>query len=146
MSAAGEVRLYMALQRAAHAFKKQADSALMGAADLTTAQSAVLVVINAEDGATQRSVALALGLNESAVTAMTRKLVERGLIERSRSKSDARAWSLGLTAAGEAALAAVAAPFSALNERVDSALGPDEVKALGALLTALTNAFDTGTT
>lgn len=141
MSAAGEVRLYMALQKAAHAFKKRADNALMAAADLTTAQSAVLVVINAEEGATQRSVASALGLNESAVTAMTRKLMSRGLIKRSRSEADARAWSLQLTTQGEVALAATAAPFTTLNEHIDTEMGIEAVKLLSAQLDRLTKSL-----
>lgn len=143
MSAAGEVRLYMALQKAAHAFKKKADAALLVAADLTTAQSAVLVAIYAEDGATQRSVAHALGLNESAVTAMIRKLIDREFIFRERSKSDARAWSLSLTADGEKALKAVTGPFTGLNSSIDEALGTADVKVLGHLLASLTQALST---
>lgn len=141
MSAAGDVRLYMVLQKAAHAFKKHADAALMAAADLTTAQSAVLVVINSKQEATQRSVADALGLNESAVTAMARKLMSRGLIERRRSETDARAWSLRLTSEGKSALAEVADPFSGLNNKVDEALGSEEVIVLGKLLSTLTEAL-----
>lgn len=141
MSAAGEVRLYMALQKAAHAFKKRADNDLMAAADLTTAQSAVLVVINAEEGATQRSVASALSLNESAVTAMIRKLMGRGLIDRQRSTRDARAWSLQLTKKGEVALAATAAPFTKLNEHIDTEMGMEAVKQLAAQLGMLTKSL-----
>ncbi|MBO6504769.1 MAG: winged helix-turn-helix transcriptional regulator [Kordiimonadaceae bacterium] len=141
MSAAGDVRLYMALQKAAHAFKKRADAALLVAADLTTAQSAVLVAIYAEEGATQRTVALALGLNESALTAMIRKLINRELIVRERSKADARAWSLGLTESGRKALAAVSDPFSRINDRIDKAMGPSDVRELGRLLSSLTEAL-----
>lgn len=143
MTAAGEVRLYMTLQKAAHALKKKADAALLEAADMTTAQAAVLVAIRAQKGATQRSVAEALGLNESAVTAMIRKLVERGLVSRSRSQVDARAWSLALTPEGDATLNATRGPFEALNQTLDEELGPESVRFLALQLEQLSKVLRT---
>ena len=141
MTVAGEVRLYMALQKAAHAFKKRADLALIETAGLTTAQAAVMAAIRNKSGATQRSVANALGLNESAVTAMIRKLMARKLIERRRSDRDARAWSLELSEEGEKLLAATGKPFGALNQALDESLGPDAIRQLSAKLDAITLAL-----
>jgi DNA-binding MarR family transcriptional regulator len=42
----------------------------------------------------QRSVAKQLGLKESALTAMTNRLVSLGLLERKRDAADVRAWQL----------------------------------------------------
>lgn len=146
MSAAGDVKLYMTLQKAAHVLRKRADQTLLEAAGLTTAQAAVLVVIHSEDGlATQRTIARALGLNESAITAMVTRLIAGKMIEKTRSKTDRRAWSLALTFEGERALSATRAPFEALNNEMDSAIGPKGIAALQRRLAELTDALSART-
>lgn len=141
MTTAGDVRLYMTLQKAAHALKKSADQALLDAADLTTAQAAVLVVVKANKQATQRLLAEQLGLNESAVTAMARRLIARGLLTRTRCETDGRAWALSLSRQGEQALAAVTKPFDGINRKIDEALGPDDVLYLTDTLAVLIKVF-----
>lgn len=141
MTTAGDVRLYMTLQKAAHALKKSADQALLDAADLTTAQAAVLVVVKSNKQATQRLLAEQLGLNESAVTAMARRLIARDLLTRTRSETDGRAWALSLSRQGEQALAAVTKPFDGINRKIDEALGPDDVEKLAAALTLVASCF-----
>ncbi len=141
MTTAGDVRLYMTLQKAAHALKKSADQALLDAADLTTAQAAVLVVVKSNKQATQRLLAEQLGLNESAVTAMARRLITRGLLTRTRSETDGRAWALSLSEQGEQVLVAVAKPFDDINEKIDQVLGPAGILYLADTLVTLDKAF-----
>ena len=136
-------RFYHALQIAAHRLQKQADQALMEAAGISTAQSAVLVIISGSPGLRQNQVAALLGLNESAVTAMVTRLLKLGLLARTRSAEDSRAWELTVTAEGEAALKAIEAPFAAVNALIDEVLG-DEVGPLAARLSALSARLATG--
>lgn len=136
-------RFYHALQIAAHRLQKQADQALMEAAGISTAQSAVLVIVSASPGLRQNQVAALLGLNESAVTAMVTRLLKLGLLSRTRSAEDSRAWELSITAEGEAALKAIEAPFAAVNALIDDVLG-DGVDPLAARLTALSARLATG--
>ncbi len=145
MTSAGDVRLYMTLQKAAHTVKKAADQALLEAADLTTAQAAVLAVVHARKHVTQRQIADALGLNESAVTAMVRRLLARGLLVRERSQTDGRAWTLALSNTGENAVAAIRAPFQGINEKIDASLGYDDVRRLASMLTCLADSFSAAT-
>jgi len=136
-------RFYHALQIAAHRLQKQADLAVSGAAGISTAQSAVLAVIARTPGMRQNEVARTLGLNESAVTAMITKLIGLGLVRRSRSAEDSRAWELFLTDDGSAALSAIEAPFAEINALIDDALG-EQVDAFATLLHALSNRLERG--
>jgi len=91
----------------------------------------------------QNEVARTLGLNESAVTAMITKLIGLGLVRRSRSAEDSRAWELFLTDDGSAALSAIEAPFAEINALIDDALG-EQVDAFATLLHALSNRLERG--
>lgn len=135
-------RLYHRLQSAAHRLKKAADREVAGAAAITTAQASVLSIVAETRGATQKDVALQLGLNESAVTAMANRLVDAGYLERSRSTRDARAWELMLTSAGEAALEDVRAPFRRINAAIESVMSEAEIDAMADALDRLIDRFD----
>lgn len=138
---ASRLRLYAGLQHAAHVLKKAADRELMRVAAVTTAQAAVMVVISGEARPTQKAVAQALGLNESAVTAMTKRLVALGYVGRDACPDDRRAKLLLLTEEGASALKRVEAPFSEINRRLDTALGPEGVGATADLLKKITVEF-----
>lgn len=138
---AHRTRLYHRLQLAAHRVQKAADRAVMEAAGVTTAQAAVLTVTAAAEPVTQRVVADQLGLNESALTQMTARLMKLGLLARTRDKDDARAWLLSLTAEGRTALARIRAPFTRINTAMDKALGDEEAERLAEALTRIAKTF-----
>lgn len=140
---ASSLRLYARLQSAAHALKKTADRALMDAAGVTTAQAAVLAVVAGAERPTQRTVADALGLNESAVTGMANRLIALGYLAREKDPDDRRAWLLRLTTQGEKALERIAEPFGRINARLDNALGAD-LDAFAASLNRIRDAFERG--
>lgn len=138
---ASKLRIYHRLQLAAHRIQKKADRALLEAADLTTAQAAVLAVVAAANGAAQREVARQLGLNESAVTAMAARLLGMGLLERVRDEDDARAWRLTLTKSGRAVLKRIEKPFGAINRKLESALDAEDLARLADALQRIAAAF-----
>ena len=129
--------MFHKLQLAAHALHKAADREIGAVTDLTTAQAAVLAVLATSEGDSQRSVANALGQNESAVTAMVSRLERRGYVSRSRSVHDARVWELSVTEAGRRALQATRRPFSKINKRIETTLTTSEVTALADMLERL---------
>lgn len=139
---ASKTRLYHRLQLAAHRLQKSADRATLAAAEITTAQAAVLLLIAADSAATQRDVARQLGFNESAMTAMVRRLLDMGLLERTRDEADARAWRLRPSGDGRAALKRIQQPFERVNHTIESVLTPDEIVQLADCLTRLAAAFD----
>ncbi|MCR9212654.1 MAG: MarR family transcriptional regulator [Proteobacteria bacterium] len=120
MSSAKKYLIYHRLQLAAHTLKKSADRALMEAANLTTAQSAVLSIVESEEKISQKQVAKYLGLNESAMTAMVSRLTKLGFLTKQRSEEDARAWELTLTEDGQTALKRIRVPFNEINRQIDS--------------------------
>lgn len=138
---ASKNRLYHRLQTTAHRMQKSADRAVMAAADITTAQAAVLMLVATEGAVTQREVARRLGVNESAMTAMVRRLLALGLLERSRDQEDVRAWRLQSNEAGRAALKRVQQPFKHVNETIEAALGADDIARLSEYLDRLAAAF-----
>lgn len=129
-------RLYHHLQITAHELKKAADRALADTG-LTTAQVAVLAVVAAEGPVAQRTLAHRLGVNESAVTAMARRLVDLGLLARELEESDARIRLLVLTPPGRAALDRAGSGFATVNAAADEALDPGEIEDLVGLLARL---------
>jgi DNA-binding MarR family transcriptional regulator len=135
---AHEVRLYHRLQLAAHLVKKVADREMLEKTGLSVAQVAVLNAIAAGDGPTQRSVGAALGINESAVTAMARRLVESGLVTRAR--RDGRAHALHLTSEGAAVVREAQHAFRSVNARF-GVLPPADSHELAGLLDAIIAGF-----
>ena len=140
---AKRLRLYSRLQTAAHRLKKAADKKLMDAAGITTAQAAALAVINTHGRTTQRQLAQALSLNETALSATDSRLKKMELIERSRRKGDGRMWHLHLTKKGQTALQAAEIPFDDINMTIDSVLGKDTLEDITLALKLLSDEFTT---
>ena len=136
------LRVYSRLQFAAHRLKKAADRAVFHAAEVTTAQAAVLVLVSADQEVRQREIAAELGLNESAVTAMVERLMKLGYLDRTRSVSDGRAWNLFLTHDGRRALERIEGPFREINAKIEAALGEERVKTLASSLNRLVAEFE----
>jgi DNA-binding MarR family transcriptional regulator len=140
---AQKFRVYQQLQLAAHRIQKAADRVLLEAAQITTAQAAVLSVVAREEagGVTQRAVATQLGLNESAMTAMTSRLLHMDLLERVRQDGDARAWQLTLTRQGQLVVKQIEKPFGSINRAIESVLAPQEVARLADYLQRIGQVF-----
>ena len=139
---ASKLRVYARLQRAAHLLSKAADRELLSVAGITTAQAAVLAVISENDAQTQKFIANALGLNESAVVAMAGRLENLGLLSRTRSVDDGRAWVISLTVKGKRALSQITKPFAAINAKIEAAVNPDDIAAFAGVLDRLRKQFD----
>lgn len=90
----------------------------MQGAELTPRQYAVLVVLAQHENASQTDIVNATGIDRSTLADIVKRMVDRGLLARRRSKLDARAYSVKLTAAGQAALKSTT-PVAA---RVENAL------------------------
>ena len=138
---ASKSRLYHRLQLAAHRLQKSADRAVLAAAEITTAQAAVLTLV-AGGAVSQREVATQLGLNESAVTAMARRLLGMGLLERVRDEADARAWQLRLSDDGRTALKRMELPFKRINQTIETVLSPEEITHFADYLRRIAATFD----
>lgn len=120
---AQKARLYFELQRSVDALKQAADHALIEAAGITTAQSAVIGLIIENGPLRQNQIAALLEQKEAAVTQMIAKLSARGLVARTRSEKDARAWQVALTEDGKRAAAKARQAFQEINRLLDTEFG-----------------------
>ena len=118
-------RLYSRLQIAAQLLRKVTDRQLVEAAGITAPQYGVLRRVHEAKTLNQTSLARDLRLNDSAITAMVKRLIGLGLLEKTRSESDSRAWVLRLTGEGEAARKRAQASILSINQRIDAEFGTD---------------------
>ena len=93
--------------------------------DLRPGQFAVLMLIDQNPGTSQSNVSAALGIQKANFVAIIADLEKRGLVRRRKSESDARTYSLGLTARG-CSLLQHAQALQALHEaRVIAQIGTE---------------------
>jgi MarR family transcriptional regulator, organic hydroperoxide resistance regulator len=133
-------RVFLLLQQAAHRMRIWADRRCVELAGVTTAQTGALFALRDAPMSTQRELAASLGQRESAVTAMVRRLLDAGLVDRHPSPDDHRAHLLALTATGEATLATVRPVVAEFNATLRRLLGADGPAALAAALRTLRDA------
>lgn len=134
-----ENRLYFLIQRTARELKRRADSELMEHCGITTAQAAVLAIIVNDGPVSQNTIAKDLMQRESAVATMTERLIKANLINRARSQTDQRAWSLTATARGQRVAELAGRRFVQINTLLDDALSGVDKRAVGEGLITLLN-------
>ncbi|OAO01901.1 hypothetical protein A8B75_14275 [Sphingomonadales bacterium EhC05] len=138
---ASKLRLYWRLQLAAHFLQKQADRDLLKDGEITTAQLGVLSAISNGEHVTQKDIATILGLNQSAITAMVRRLMNLGYVERQDSLTDGRSKILTLTGDGRDVVKNTHSPFGKINKRIETILSDEEINNLADYLDRLTQSF-----
>ena len=125
--------LHRAVQTAA-----ELHAGIAGPGALTPRQHAILEAVAAEDGATQSQLVAATGVDRSTLAELVARLAERGLLERSRSTTDARAKQVRLTAAGRERLEAVRPAAAEVDQALLGRLPEDKrarfLKDLGRLI------------
>lgn len=85
---------------------------------VTQRQYAVLSAAAAHDGAAQTELVAITGIDRSTLAEMIARMIDKGLLERERSATDARANAVRLTEAGRAALDEAAPKALAADARL----------------------------
>ncbi len=88
----------------------------IGKSDLTPRQYAVLQTVAKSEDVSQTGLVDATGIDRSTLADIVRRLVERGMLQRRRTKEDARMYAVRLSAAGRNALDSAAPGAVATNE------------------------------
>jgi DNA-binding MarR family transcriptional regulator len=101
---------------------------------LTPGEFGLLVLVDRNAGLSQMALARALGIDRSTLVPNQNRLQARGLLVRRSSPTDGRTHALGLTAAGEKALAKFAKLVAAHEKRIALALSAAETRKLIELL------------
>jgi len=129
--------LHRALQLA---LDYHADAA--GQASLTQRQFTVLSAAGAADGLTQNDLVRATGIDRSTLADLVARLLAKGLLQRERSATDARANTVRLSDAGREALGAGAGAAGAADERLLALLSPKKRESFLKTLSALASTAD----
>ena len=113
-----------------------------GALGITNRQYGIMLVLKAEPGIDQITVAKMLGLDRSTTGMVLTKLEDAGLVGRVVGAHDRRKRSLKLTPTGERMLKRLAEPARRAQERVLSAFSPRERETFLDLLDKFARAFN----
>ena len=116
----------------------------MEAGDLTPRQYAVLVAVSQNEGVSQTNLVEKTGVDRSTLADIVRRMLKKGLLQRRRTKEDARAYSVKLTEEGWRVLKAADPLAKRVDEKILAVLPGQQrerflqdlhliVKALGKL-------------
>lgn len=94
------------------------------ASGLTPRQFAVLIAISNEEGLSQTDLVERTGIDRSTLADIVRRLLKKGLVNRRRTKSDARAYAVRLSEKGRQALDDARPAADHAEERLLAALDP----------------------
>ncbi len=94
----------------------------IGSADVTPRQYAVLKAIKNSQEPSQTQLVQTTGIDRSTLADIVRRLVQRGLVERQRTRRDARTYAVSLSAEGETVLDRTEPAVEATNAQVLSAV------------------------
>src|SRR6478672_9058225 len=109
--------LHRASQCASDAFQGE-----VGEGDLTPRQYAVLVAVSQNEGLSQTQLVDLTGIDRSTLADIVRRMLKKGLLQRRRTRDDARAYSVKLTDEGTKVLKSHDPRARRVDERILSSL------------------------
>ena len=115
-----------------------------GSSTVTQRQYTVLAAAGAMEGQNQNDLVRATGIDRSTLAELVSRMLAKGLLERQRSATDARANAVSLSAAGRLALAEGAGAAAIADERLLGLLAPKKRDSLMKILAGVAGAPDPG--
>jgi DNA-binding MarR family transcriptional regulator len=94
----------------------------IGDSDLTPRQYAVLVTVSQNEGLSQTDLVDRTGVDRSTLADIVRRMLKKGLLQRRRTKEDARAYAVRLTEDGWRVLRTCEPMIKRVEERILQAL------------------------
>lgn len=105
--------------------------------DLTPRQFAVLLTVSMNEGLSQTDLVSLTGIDRSTLADIVRRMLKKGLLQRRRTREDARAYAVKLTDEGTRVLAAAQPKVEAVDARILLALTAEQKQTLVADLKAI---------
>jgi DNA-binding MarR family transcriptional regulator len=134
------------LLRRAQQYAHDLHAASVGADGPTPRQFEVLHVVSKNDGLSQTDLVRQTGIDRSTLADMIARMLKKGLLSRSRTKQDARANAVSITAAGRRVLSGAMAGVSKADTQTLNVLPKAQqsgfLKALAAYAEALDKLAD----
>ncbi|MCL4765659.1 MAG: MarR family transcriptional regulator [Hyphomicrobiaceae bacterium] len=135
--------LHRASQRASDVFQEEIDG------DLTPRQFAILLTVAQNEGLSQTHLVTRTGIDRSTLADVIRRMLKKGLLQRRRTREDARAYAVRLTDEGWRVLKAAEPLARRADEKILAVLSNSErdrfVKGLTEIVRALESQNDTDT-
>ena len=111
-----------------------------GGCELTKQQFIVLCALENNEGVSQTALVEMTGIDRSTLAEMVRRMLERGLLSRERTETDARANAVAITANGRKALRAARSVADRAERLLLESLPPSERSKFIKSLTAIASA------
>ena len=115
----------------------------MGLGDLTPRQYAVLVAVSQNEGVSQTHLVEKTGVDRSTLADIVRRMLKKGLLQRRRTKDDARAYAVKLTDEGWRVLKAADPLSKRVDDRILAALPGQQRERFLQDLSAIVEALGT---
>jgi DNA-binding MarR family transcriptional regulator len=113
-----------------------------GKSDLTPRQYAILASVAQNPDISQTGLVEQTGVDRSTLADIVRRLVKKGLLQRKRTRRDARMYAVRLTPKGQTALTSVKPAAARVDQRLLSVLSAGQrgefIEALGEIVRAMT--------
>lgn len=137
-------RLSVSALHLLHRAGQQAEDLFMretGNASITPRQYAVLLAVSQNEDISQTGLVTATGIDRSTLADVARRLVEKGYLQRKRTRADARMYAVRLSAKGRDALAKTEPSAQRADEKILGTLTAkqrnDFFSILGEIVTGL---------
>jgi DNA-binding MarR family transcriptional regulator len=114
----------------------------IGNTDLTPRQYAVLVTVSQNEGLSQTDLVERTGIDRSTLADIVRRMLKKGLLQRRRTKEDARAYAVRLTEEGWRVLGASEPLVKRVEDCILGALPPRQREQFLADLATIIEALD----
>jgi DNA-binding MarR family transcriptional regulator len=101
-------------------------TAEMGDLDLTPRQFAVLLTVSQNEGLSQTDLVTLTGIDRSTLADIVRRMLKKGLLQRRRTREDARAYAVKLTDEGTRILAEAQPKVENVDARILQVLSPEQ--------------------
>ena len=122
----------------------------MSGEDLTPRQFAILLAVSENEGLSQTRLVERTGIDRSTLADIVRRMLKKGLLQRRRTKDDARAYAVKLTEDGVRVLGQAKPRVQRVDNKLLAVLPEHErarfLKDLGRIVDAMDNDGTTGST
>lgn len=113
----------------------------MSEGDLTPRQYALLVAVAQNEGVSQTQLVEKTGVDRSTLADIVRRMLKKGLLQRRRTKDDARAYAVKLTDEGSRVLKAVGPLAKRVDEKILAVLPAAEQERFVQYLSSIVEAL-----
>lgn len=112
--------------------------------DITPRQFAILAAVSVEEGSSQAELTARTGIDRSTMADVVRRLHEKGLLHRRRTKDDARAYAVTLSARGHLTVRAAQTIASRVERELLSLLPKGQAEKFVTSLNTIVGAYAKG--